>query len=166
MSLPTAWGLFGILKYLLWHFYHFHSERYMIKMVSPSKLEDQILVVRLTVWLQKLYFLGLKKIDFLRHLQQGEFHLARMQRKKAWFDFPKNIFVICNCMLIYENRPSKIKFFWSQGLFSGILISKIGVKMNLRIITKNHAADPEIGFLTKSTQSRIPAHRPCRQRGS
>ena len=24
------------------------------------------------------------------------------------------------------------------------------VKMNLRIITKNHAADPEIGFLTKS----------------
>ena len=27
---------------------------------------------------------------------------------------------------------------------------KIAVKMNLRIITKNHAADPEIGFLTKS----------------
>ena len=24
------------------------------------------------------------------------------------------------------------------------------VKMNLRIITKNHPADPEIGFLTKS----------------
>ena len=24
------------------------------------------------------------------------------------------------------------------------------VKMNLRIITKNHAADPETGFLTKS----------------
>ena len=24
------------------------------------------------------------------------------------------------------------------------------VKINLRIITKNHAADPEIGFLTKS----------------
>ena len=24
------------------------------------------------------------------------------------------------------------------------------VKMNLRIITKNHAADPEIGFLNKS----------------
>ena len=30
------------------------------------------------------------------------------------------------------------------------MISKIGVKTNLRIITKNHAADPEIGFLTKS----------------
>ena len=26
----------------------------------------------------------------------------------------------------------------------------MGVKMNLRIITKNHAADPKIGFLTKS----------------
>ena len=26
----------------------------------------------------------------------------------------------------------------------------MGVKMNLRIITKNHAADPEKGFLTKS----------------
>ena len=26
----------------------------------------------------------------------------------------------------------------------------MGVKMNLRIITKNHGADPEIEFLTKS----------------
>ena len=26
----------------------------------------------------------------------------------------------------------------------------MGVKMNLRLITKNHAADPEIGILTKS----------------
>ena len=26
----------------------------------------------------------------------------------------------------------------------------MGVEMNLRIITKNHASDPEIGFLTKS----------------
>ena len=30
------------------------------------------------------------------------------------------------------------------------LISKIGVKINSRIITKNHASDPEIRFLTKS----------------
>ena len=44
-----------------------------------------------------------------------------------------------------------MKFFWCQGIFfSGTLISKIGVKTNLRIITKNRAADPEIGFLTKS----------------
>ena len=26
----------------------------------------------------------------------------------------------------------------------------MGVKMNLRIITKNHGANPEIGFLTKA----------------
>ena len=26
----------------------------------------------------------------------------------------------------------------------------MGAKMNFKIITKNHAADPEIGFLTKS----------------
>ena len=26
----------------------------------------------------------------------------------------------------------------------------MAVKMNLRIITKNHAADPEIGFVAKS----------------
>ena len=31
-----------------------------------------------------------------------------------------------------------------------ILISKMAVKMILRIITNNHAADPEKGFLTKS----------------
>ena len=30
------------------------------------------------------------------------------------------------------------------------MISEMGVKMNLRIIMKNHAADPEIGFLAKS----------------
>ena len=53
-------------------------------------------------------------------------------------------------MLVYENRASKVKFFWCQGIFSLILISKIGVKMNLRIITKFHAADSKIWFLTKS----------------
>ena len=34
-----------------------------------------------------------------------------------------------------------MKFFWYQGIFSCIMISKMGVKTNLRIITKNHAAD-------------------------
>ena len=43
-----------------------------------------------------------------------------------------------------------MKFFWCEGIFSRILISKLDVKMNLSIITKNHAADPEIGFRTKS----------------
>ena len=33
---------------------------------------------------------------------------------------------------------------------SKILISKMNVKINLRIITNNHEADPEIGFLAKS----------------
>ena len=37
-----------------------------------------------------------------------------------------------------------------QGFFSWILNSKIGVKINFRIITKNHTADPEKRFLTKS----------------
>ena len=38
----------------------------------------------------------------------------------------------------------------SRNFFSKIFISKMNVKMNLRIITKNHAADREKGFLTKS----------------
>ena len=43
-----------------------------------------------------------------------------------------------------------MKFYWCQRFFSEILIVIIGVKMNLRILMKNHAADPEIGFLAKS----------------
>ena len=31
----------------------------------------------------------------------------------------------------------------------------MGLKMNLRIITKNHAANPQIGFLTKSISKLI-----------
>ena len=38
----------------------------------------------------------------------------------------------------------------SRNFYSSILISKIGVKMNFGVITKNHTADPEIGFRTKS----------------
>ena len=41
-------------------------------------------------------------------------------------------------------------FFGVKNFFSKILILKMDVKMNLTIITKNHAADPEIRFLTKS----------------
>ena len=43
-----------------------------------------------------------------------------------------------------------IFFFLPRNFFTWTLISKMAVKMNLRIITKNHAADPEIGFLAKS----------------
>ena len=43
--------------------------------------------------------------------------------------------------------PSKIKFF---GLKDFLLeFSKMGRKMNLRIITRNRAAYPRTGFLTK-----------------
>ena len=40
----------------------------------------------------------------------------------------------------------------------------MNVEMNLRIITKNYEADPEIGFLKNRFQSLIAAQRPCRQR--
>ena len=50
-------------------------------------------------------------------------------------------------MLIYENR--KMKVFWCREIFLLKSISKLGVKMNFRMIMKNHAADPEIGFLSE-----------------
>ena len=53
-------------------------------------------------------------------------------------------------MLIYENPPSEMKLFRCQEFFSEISVIKIGVEINLRIITKNHAADLEKGFFTKS----------------
>ena len=44
----------------------------------------------------------------------------------------------------------KSNFFGALEFFSWILISKRDVKIKFRIITKNHAAYPEIRFLTKS----------------
>ena len=41
-------------------------------------------------------------------------------------------------------------FFGDEEFFSLISIPKMTVKVNSRMITKNHAADPEIGFLIKS----------------
>ena len=55
-------------------------------------------------------------------------------------------------MFVYENRPLEIEIFLFQGFFPTILISKMGLKMAFRIITDNHAANPEM--------------RPYRQRGS
>ena len=49
-------------------------------------------------------------------------------------------------MLIYENRASKMKFFWCQGNFRKNFDLKMGEEMNLRIKTRNRAADPEKGF--------------------
>ena len=48
-------------------------------------------------------------------------------------------------MMIIEKRPSKTIFFSVKEFFPWILISKMDVKMNLRMITKNHAADSKIG---------------------
>ena len=53
-------------------------------------------------------------------------------------------------MLVYENRASKMKFFRVKELFFIDFDFKMGVEMNLRIITKKHAADLERGFLKKS----------------
>ena len=41
-------------------------------------------------------------------------------------------------------------FLVPRNFFTGNMISKMAVKMNLRIITKNHAADPEKDFFKKS----------------
>ena len=52
--------------------------------------------------------------------------------------------------LIYDNRPLKMIFLMSKNFRPLILIPKVGVKINIRMITKNHAPDQEIRFLTKS----------------
>ena len=41
-------------------------------------------------------------------------------------------------------------FLMSRNFFAWILISKMSVKMNVKITRKNHEADPEIRFLRKS----------------
>ena len=52
-------------------------------------------------------------------------------------------------MLVYENWASKIFFLVAMIFFSWILISKMGGK-NESDNKKNHEADSEIGFCTKS----------------
>ena len=47
-------------------------------------------------------------------------------------------------MMIIKNQPSKMKFFWCQGFSFVNFDFKMDVKMNLRIITKNHAANSKI----------------------
>ena len=62
------------------------------------------------------------------------------------------LFTLIKYIWVYENRASEMIFLVSKNFFARTLISKMAVKMNLRLnlITKNHAADPEIEFLTKS----------------
>ena len=59
-----------------------------------------------------------------------------------------------------------MKFFSVKEFFSWILISKIDVKLNLRIITKNHAADSKKGPPLKSILEPIGLTSPTRQPGS
>ena len=55
-------------------------------------------------------------------------------------------------------------FFGVKEFFSWIPISKMEVKINLKIIIKNHAADLEIKFLAKSIKTHMATQWPCRQR--
>ena len=54
-------------------------------------------------------------------------------------------------MMIIENRASKMKFFLHQGIFFRNF-SKMDVKMNLRLITKNLAANSKIGLTSPTRQ--------------
>ena len=60
----------------------------------------------------------------------------------------------------------KWNFFGVKEFFPWILISKMDVKMNLRVITKNHAADLKIGSPFKSILEPIALTSPSRQPGS
>ena len=51
--------------------------------------------------------------------------------------------------MLIKNRPSKMKFSRFQGIFFVNFDFKMDVKMNLRILTKNYAADSKIGSLLK-----------------
>ena len=54
-------------------------------------------------------------------------------------------------------------FIFGHDIFSEILISKMNIELNLRITAKNHAADAEIGFLTKLIWKSLGLTRPCGQ---
>ena len=51
-----------------------------------------------------------------------------------------------------------MKFFGVKEFFSGIMISKMSVKMNFRIITKNYATDSKIGFPLKIDSRAVWTH--------
>ena len=53
-------------------------------------------------------------------------------------------------VLVYKNLDSKMSFLVPGNSFTWFFISKMAVKMNLTITTKNHAAHPEKGFLSES----------------
>ena len=59
-----------------------------------------------------------------------------------------------------------MKFFGAKKFFSCIMISKMGVKMNLRIITKNDATDSKKRGPKKSILEPMGHTSPTRQPGS
>ena len=68
----------------------------------------------------------------------------------------------CKCMLIYKNLPSKMIFLVSRNFFMNFAF-KNGckfqtVKIVLRIRTKNHATNQEIGFSQNRFESRVAAY--------
>ena len=68
--------------------------------------------------------------------------------------------------VLVKNLPSKMKFFGVKEFLSCIMIWKMGVKINLRIITKNHTADSKIRSPKKSILELIRLTSPTRQPGS
>ena len=60
-----------------------------------------------------------------------------MKNLGVWLALVKSV-------LVYKNWASRMNFFDAKEFFfTWFLISKMAVNMNLTIITKNHAADPE-----------------------
>ena len=79
--------------------------------------------------------------DFLRlTLAEFKFQVSFSFWKMAWLQ-------VC---FSSENRNRKMISLASREFFRWILTWKMDVEMNLRIISKNHAADPEKRSLTKS----------------
>ena len=88
-------------------------------------------------------------------------------RFNCWVKFLRN------CELIYLNIWWFMKIGLRKWFFFGVkqfffmnLDLKMGVKMNFRIITKNHAADSKTGFPEKPILEPIGLPSPTRQLGS
>ena len=107
--------------------------------------------------------------------------MAKISKLLKFFEFERNyekFFKITRkvlrCLKINCTNSSgptlyqllKMTLFWMSSFFSVILISKIDEKLNLRIIPRNYAADPEIRFATKSILQPFRSMCPNRQHGS
>ena len=75
---------------------------------------------------------------------------------RVWFS--PNYILRFQTSSLAKNRLSKKIFFGVKESFSWIFIFKMDVKLNFRIITKNHAADLKIGFAQKIDFRAVGAH--------